>query len=507
MFGHTIDKCFELVGYPSGLKKNPKGNNSKASVNNVTTSANAHVLTSNDYQELMALLRNSSTYSAYVRWIIDSGASQHMTYSAVLLFNVIDVSHLDITVAHPNGTVAKVNQIGSFELTETLIIHDVLVVLGYHDSTQKSLVGTGSMVGGLYFLDQDDGSKSRSEVNAESNSPTSVDLNAKPMSEPVVVDDSASHPASTSGKSVQNSNILDSLNNKDTLGSIIADDISDQLDATSDDEKYDYEGEEFGSPGVKYPSDVNNAFLYGELVEDVYMSQPEGYFTPGDQRVCKLKKSLYGLKQAPRKWNEKVSSVLCELGSVKAMHGPLKSDLKLAFRVLRYLKGAPRMGVLFKASDSFELTAFVDSDWAKCIVTRSAAMQIAVNPVFHERTKHFEIDLYFLREKMAEGVFKTCKVQSQDNVAYVLTKASAEDLAKTDCFLLFQDTRKLPRKTAKPVTDLLVTMHLAQSESTNAVNSKLSKALNNTPILGAPFSYLKTLKANFKSDFKGPCIA
>nr|GFC11740.1 ribonuclease H-like domain-containing protein [Tanacetum cinerariifolium] len=53
------------------------------------------------------------------------------------------------------------------------------------------------------------------------------------------------------------------------------------------------------------------------FVEDVYMSQPEGYFTPGDQRVCKLKKSLYGLKQAPRKWNEKVSSVLCELGSVK----------------------------------------------------------------------------------------------------------------------------------------------------------------------------------------------
>ncbi|GJX80998.1 ribonuclease H-like domain-containing protein [Tanacetum coccineum] len=58
-------------------------------------------------------------------------------------------------------------------------------------------------------------------------------------------DDSASHPASTSGKSVQKSNILDSLNNKDTLGSIIADDISDQLDATSDDEKYDSEGEEF----------------------------------------------------------------------------------------------------------------------------------------------------------------------------------------------------------------------------------------------------------------------
>ncbi|GKD59365.1 ribonuclease H-like domain-containing protein [Tanacetum coccineum] len=40
-------------------------------------------------------------------------------------------------------------------------------------------------------------------------------------------------------------------------------------------------------------------------IEDVYMSLPDGYFSKGDTRVCKLVKSLYGLKQAPRKWNEK----------------------------------------------------------------------------------------------------------------------------------------------------------------------------------------------------------
>ncbi len=69
--------------------------------------------------------------------------------------------------------------------------------------------------------------------------------------------------------------------------------------------------------------DVETAFLNGDLEEEIYMKQPEGFVQPGEENlVCRLKRSLYGLKQSPRCWNFLLDKHLSALGFVRSVNDP-----------------------------------------------------------------------------------------------------------------------------------------------------------------------------------------
>ena len=64
--------------------------------------------------------------------------------------------------------------------------------------------------------------------------------------------------------------------------------------------------------------DVKSDFLNGDLKEEVYMEQPEGFqLSDNPDFVCKMKKSLYGLKQAPRAWYYGMDKYLQDKGFKK----------------------------------------------------------------------------------------------------------------------------------------------------------------------------------------------
>ncbi|XP_052622581.1 retrovirus-related Pol polyprotein from transposon RE2 isoform X2 [Lactuca sativa] len=233
--GHTIEKCYKIIGYPKDFRLRNETNNQNNFVKNfsaniTTTSSGSastnnfsgsigdsefHQLTKDQYFKLLQLIGDKQVneeasvsanmagtclfqaFNSFVgsqRWIVDSGANQHMIASESLLHDTVDVSKLDLLVCHPNGTSAKIEKIGNMNLSNSLTLFDVFVVpdfnvnlLSVHkvckdsnckvvfnehnckiqDLQSKVTVGNGRESGGLYYINSAPlGSLSNSSISS-----------------------------------------------------------------------------------------------------------------------------------------------------------------------------------------------------------------------------------------------------------------------------------------------------------------------------------------------------
>uniref|UniRef100_A0A2N9HPR0 CCHC-type domain-containing protein n=1 Tax=Fagus sylvatica TaxID=28930 RepID=A0A2N9HPR0_FAGSY len=248
-----------------------------------------------------------------------------------------------------------------------------------------------------------------------------------------------------------------------------------------------------------FQMDVKNAFLNGDLTEEVYMQTPLGYSDYPD-KVCLLRRALYGLKQAPRAWlsmpltcylvlgliDTKVVSIPLEMNArltpldgtplsdatlyhqlvgslvyltvtrpdiAHAVHlvsqflsAPHSTHYAAVIHILRYIKGDPtdrhsttgfcfflgdsliswrskKQHIVSRSSTEAEYRALADTTselldlrWLleDMGLTHSSptvihcdnrsAIQIVHNDIFHERTKHIEIDCHLVCHHLSAGI-------------------------------------------------------------------------------------------------------
>nr|GEV29916.1 ribonuclease H-like domain-containing protein [Tanacetum cinerariifolium] len=130
--GHTIDRCFKIIGYPSDFGKKKFGNQNqknKGVSNNNSVGSSSSTGFSDEQMATLYLL--TKTIKLEIMKIVDSGANQHMTYTEKDLENVLDISYLKIKVGHPNRTEAFISKIGNLKFSNGLTLYDVMVIPEY----------------------------------------------------------------------------------------------------------------------------------------------------------------------------------------------------------------------------------------------------------------------------------------------------------------------------------------------------------------------------------------
>ncbi|GJS90289.1 putative ribonuclease H-like domain-containing protein [Tanacetum coccineum] len=193
---------------------------------------------------------------------------------------------------------------------------------------------------------------------------------------------------------------------------------------------------------ISTPMETNNALIKDEEAEDVDVH---------------LYRSMIGSLMYLTASRPYIMFAVCACARFQVT--PKTSHFNVVKRIFRYLKGQPKLGLLYPRDSPFNLEAFSDSDYAganldkksitggcqflgkrliswqckkQTIVANSTTKaEYVVNPVFHSKTKHIEIRHHFIRDSYEKKLIQVIKIHTDQNVADLLTKAFDASRVKT----------------------------------------------------------------------------
>ena len=183
-------------------------------------------------------------------------------------------------------------------------------------------------------------------------------------------------------------------------------------------------------------ADVDTAFLYGTMDEDVYINQPTGFIEQGKADwVCHLLKSLYGTKQAARQWYQKVNGTMTKNGFTECktdtcvytrINGQEFSIVALyvddVFIASRTMDGVKAILKMLKEDYSIKELKIYADDAVLIHQDNQGAIALAKNSVFHQRTKHIDLRYHFIRERVEDKDINICYTPTSEMQADFLTK-------------------------------------------------------------------------------------